>query len=175
MHADGPTLVGEDARLSRRAAFGIATVGGMLAGLAALVALTGDMPHEVALAEKQAIIVAVPVGVGVYAWREGTHARFGRLLVIAGVAWFVASLSTSSNEVLHSIGRIAGWYVEAGLVYLVLAFPSGRLTTSFDRRLVAAAFALITLGYLWRLLPGKRVHVAQLGAAGNRRSHRAAP
>ena len=77
--------------------------------------------------------MAVPVGVGVYAWREGTHARFGRLLVIAGVAWFLGSFSTSSNEVLHSIGRIAGWYVEAGLVYLILAFPSGRLTTSFDR------------------------------------------
>jgi signal transduction histidine kinase len=148
MHADIPTVVGDDARLSRRAAFGIATVGGMLAGLAALVALTGDMPHEVALAEKQAIIVAVPVGVGVYAWREGTHARFGRLLVIAGVAWFLGSFSTSSNEVLHSIGRIAGWYVEAGLVYLILAFPSGRLTTSFDRRLVAAAFALITCLFL---------------------------
>ena len=148
MHADGPTLVGEDARLSRRAAFGIATAGGVLAGLAALVALTGDLPHEVALAEKQAIIVAVPIAVGVYAWRDGTHARFGRLLVIAGVAWFVASLSTSSNEVLHSIGRIAGWYVEAGLVYLVLAFPSGRLTTSFDRRLVALVFGLITCLFL---------------------------
>ncbi len=148
MHADGPTLVGEDARLSRRAAFGIATAGGVLAGLAALVALTGDLPHEVALAEKQAIIVAVPIGVGVYAWRDGTHARFGRLLVIAGMAWFLASLSTSSNEVLHSIGRIAGWYVEAGLVYLILAFPSGRLTTSFDRRLVALVFGLITCLFL---------------------------
>jgi signal transduction histidine kinase len=148
MRSDGSTVVGSDARLSRRAAFGIATAGGLLAGLAALVALAGDMPHEVALAEKQAVIVAVPIAVGLYAWREGTHARFGRLLVIAGVAWFLGSLSTSSNELLHSIGRVAGWYVEAVLVYLILAFPSGRLTTSFDRRLVAAAFALITCLFL---------------------------
>ena len=60
----------------------------------------------------------------------------------------LGSLSTSSNELLHSIGRVAGWYVEAVVVYLILAFPSGRLTTSFDRRLVAAAFALITCLFL---------------------------
>ena len=72
--------------------------------------------------------MTVPIAVGLYAWREGTHARFGRLLVLAGGAWFLASLSSSSNELLYSIGRVAGWTVEAGLIYLILAFPSGRLT-----------------------------------------------
>jgi signal transduction histidine kinase len=111
--------------------------------VAATLALTGDMPHEVSLAVRQAIIVATPIAVGLYAWRDGTHARFGRLLVLAGAAGFLAALASSSNEVLYSIGRVAGWTVEAGLIYLILAFPSGRLTTRVDRRLVAAAVAVV--------------------------------
>jgi signal transduction histidine kinase len=148
MHPDAPTVVGLNARLSRRAAFGIAAGGALLAGLAALVALTGDMPHEVALAERQALIVAVPIGVGLYALAEGTHARFGGLLVLAGVAWFLGSLAGSSNEVLYSAGRVAGWFVEAGLIYLILAFPSGRLTSRVDRLLAGAAFGLILVLFL---------------------------
>ena len=120
-------------------------MGALLAGVAAAVALAGDMPHDVSLAERQAVIVATPIAVGLYAWRDGTHARFGRLLVLAGAAWFLAALSSSSNEVVYSIGRVAGWTVEAGLIYLVLAFPSGRLTTRIDRRLAAAAVAVVAV------------------------------
>jgi signal transduction histidine kinase len=117
--------------------------GALLASVAAAVALAGDMPHHVSLAERQAVIVATPIAVGLYAWREGTHARFGRLLVLAGAAWFLVALSSSSNEVVYSIGRVAGWTVEGGLIYLILAFPTGRLTTRIDRLLAGAAIALI--------------------------------
>ena len=113
-----------------------------------MVALTGDMPHELALAERQALTVTTPIAVGLYAWREGTHARFGRLLVLAGGAWFLAGLSSSSNELVYSIGRVAGWTVEAGLIYLILAFPSGRLTTTVDRRLALATGLLVVLLFL---------------------------
>ena len=84
-------------------------VGGALLALgAAVVALGGDMPQRISLAERHALSVAAPIAVGIYAWREGTHARFGRLLVLAGAGWFVASLSASNVEVLHSIGRVTG-------------------------------------------------------------------
>jgi len=123
----------------------IAAIGALLAGVAAAVALTGGMPHKISLAERQALIVATPIAVGLYAWREGTHARFGRLLVIAGVGWFLVALSGSSDSVLYSIGRVAGWTVEAGLIYLMLAFPSGRLTTRIDRALAGSAVALVAV------------------------------
>jgi signal transduction histidine kinase len=126
----------------------LSVAGAALTGLAAVVALTGDMPHNVGLAERQAVVVGTPIAVGLYAWRVGSHARFGRLLVIAGVAWFFAALASSSNEVLYSIGRVAGWTVEAGLVCLVLAFPSGRLTAPVDRRLAAAAVGVVALLFL---------------------------
>ena len=129
--------------LSLPAALALGGAGALLAGAAAAIALAGDMPHAVSLAERQAIIVATPIAVGLYAWREGTHARFGRLLVLAGVAWFFAALSSSSDGVIYSIGRMAGWTVEAGLIYLMLSFPSGRLTSPVDRWLAAGAAALV--------------------------------
>jgi signal transduction histidine kinase len=126
----------------------LAAAGALLAGAAAVVALTGDMPHHVGLAERQALIVATPIAVGIYAWRDGTHSRFGVLLVLAGGAWFLAALSSSSNELLYSIGRVAGWAVEAGLIYLILAFPSGRLTARIDRLLAGAAAVLVAILFL---------------------------
>jgi signal transduction histidine kinase len=132
-------------RIGLPALLALTAMGALLAGVAAAVALAGDMPHDVGLAERQAVIVATPIAVGLYAWRDGTHARFGRLLVLAGAAWFLAALSGSSNEVLYSIGRVAGWTVEAGLIYLILAFPSGRLTSRTDRRLATAAAAVVAI------------------------------
>jgi signal transduction histidine kinase len=138
----GPPPLGLPALLA------LTAMGALLAVGAAAIALAGDMPHDVSLAERQALIIATPIAVGLYAWREGTHARFGRLLVIAGAAWFLEALSSSGNDIVYSIGRVSGWTVEAGLVCLILAFPSGRLATSLDRRLAIAAVALIATLYL---------------------------
>jgi signal transduction histidine kinase len=135
-------------RLGLPALLALTAMGALLAGGAVAIALAGDQPHDVSLAERQALIIATPIAVGLYAWREGTHARFGRLLVIAGAAWFLEALSSSGNDVVYSIGRVSGWAVEAGLVGLILAFPSGRLTTSIDRRLAVAAVALIATLYV---------------------------
>jgi signal transduction histidine kinase len=131
-----------------RAVAALAIAGALMAGTAAFVALTGDMPHEVSLAERHALIILIPIAVGLYAWSEGAHRRFGRLLVVAGVAWFFASLAGSSEPVLYSIGRVSSWIVEAGLIYLILAFPSGRLNTPVDRKLAWCAVGLIGILFL---------------------------
>ena len=71
-------------RIDRGDVWTIAAFGGLLAASAALIALTGGMPDSTALAERYALIVSVPIAVGLYAWRDGRHARFGRLLVLIG-------------------------------------------------------------------------------------------
>ena len=126
----------------------MAVLGALLAGTAAAVALTGEFPHEASLAERHALIILTPIAVGLYAWSEGTHRRFGRLLVLAGVGWFFASLAASSDPVLHSVGRVSTWVVEAGLFYLILAFPSGRLNARVDRVLAWCAVALVVILYV---------------------------
>lgn len=135
-------------RISRGDTWTIAAFGALLAATAVAIALTGGMPDSAGLAERYALIVAVPIAVGLYAWRDGRHARFGRLLVLIGFAWFLPSLSASSNDLLYSVGRVAGWTVEVGLIYLVLSFPSGRLKSPIDRRLFGAGVALVAFLYL---------------------------
>jgi signal transduction histidine kinase len=91
------------------------------------------------------VIVAIPLAVGLYAWRRPAHERFGRLLLGFGGLWFLASLSTSSSPLLYSIGRISGWISQLGLVYIVLAFPKGRVTARFDRALVFGMVGIVAL------------------------------
>jgi signal transduction histidine kinase len=66
------------------------------------------------------------------------------LLVTSG-AWFLASLAASSWPFVYSFGRLWTWAVEAALVYVLLAFPSGRLRDRFDRILVAVGVADLLL------------------------------
>jgi signal transduction histidine kinase len=135
-------------RIARGDAWTIAAFGCLFTAGAVLISLTGGMPDSVGLAERYALIVGVPIAVGLYAWRDGRHARFGRLLVLTGFAWFLPSLSASGNDVLYSVGRVAGWTVEAALIYLVLAFPSGRLQNRIDRGLFLAIVAIVGLLYV---------------------------
>jgi signal transduction histidine kinase len=95
----------------------------------------------------RALMVGVPIAVGLYARGRPASRRFGDLLVVAGFGWFLASFSSSGNDVLYSLGRVAGWCVEVALVYLVLAFPSGTLGR-VDRALVGAIGLVVALLYL---------------------------
>ena len=96
----------------------------------------------------RAVMVGAPLAVGLYARRRQPFERFGTMLIAVGVAWFVATFSGSRDEVLYSVGRIAAWFVEAALVYVVLAFPSGRLPGRADRLLAGAAAVIVVVLYL---------------------------
>jgi signal transduction histidine kinase len=93
-------------------------------------------------------MVGIPIAVGLYAWRRRASARFGRNLTLVSFGWFVAYLSASDDSLIYSAGRVAGWFAEVGLVYLVLSFPSGRLRDPIDRALVAASVAVAAVLYL---------------------------
>jgi len=135
-------------RIARGDAQTVALAGGLLALAAAAIALTGDQPDRVGLAERYALIVALPIAAGLYAWRDGRHARFGRVLVVLGFIWFLPSLSTSGNEFAYTIGRISGWFAEVALIYAILSFPSGRLTAPVDRWIFRLATADVLLLFL---------------------------
>ena len=80
--------------------------------------------------------------------RHAASARFGRLLILTGFGWFLATLSESPDPWLYSIGRVAGWTVEVALVYLILAFPTGRLPARVDRVLVGLIAAVVLCLYV---------------------------
>src|SRR4051812_39879350 len=152
---EGMPIVSRDARTGAdddRLTLKLVTGG--LAGLTAsalaiAVALSGDHPDtDVLVAVGRGVMVAIPIAVGLWAWHKRPQERFGRLLVAAGFAWSLTTLAESSNDFLYSTGRVAGWVVQVGLVYLVLAFPTGRLTQAVDRKLVWSAAVLVGGLYL---------------------------
>jgi signal transduction histidine kinase len=123
-----------------------ATLG--LCAVVAAVTLSGtDSQYAWLEATVRALTVGVPIAAGLYARRHGPFERFGTLLVATGCGWSLTTLSGSPNELLYSIGRVSGWLADAALVYVVLAFPSGRLARP-DRILVAATGLVVGLLYL---------------------------
>ena len=147
--AGGTDVLSASTREDRIAVYAV-----VVAGAAATVAAAGltvagsDAQNAWLAAVARAVVVGAPIAVGLYACRRRTTERFGRLLVFAGFFWFLTTLSEASNPVAYSIGRTAGWVVEPLLLYLVLAFPTGRLRGRTDRLLVAALAVLAATLFL---------------------------
>ena len=95
-----------------------------------------------------AVGVSLLFGLGLSDLVRAQDSRFARAVVGAGVLWTLSALAVSSTPALYSVGRTSAWFVDVALVYLLLAYPSGRLTDSGDRRLFGAAAAIAILLYL---------------------------
>jgi len=63
-------------------------------------------------------------------------------------------LAESSESVLYSTGRVWVWFAELLLIYLVLAFPTGRLGRRTDQLLVRAGGVIVALYLVSALLGG---------------------
>jgi signal transduction histidine kinase len=117
----------------------------LLSGVSAALGAVADVNEPARNALVRASIVAVPMAAGLYATRLPGRIRFGRLLYATGVLAFVTTLAESGDSDLYTIGRMAGWTLEGALACLILAYPSGRLATRVDRRLVLAMAGVIGL------------------------------
>jgi len=91
------------------------------------------------------LVIAAPIAAGLYALRTqpAPADRFGWVLLVAGVLWSPTLLAESADSVAYSVGRVAAWLAEAVLVYVVLAYPTGRLLNRVDRLLSRAAFFVV--------------------------------
>jgi len=144
-----PDLGAPSARLRRNLAI-IGGLGAVVCGLTVLVTLTGNAPRgqRAAPALAHALIVGIPVFAGLSAWHLRPQSRFGPLLVATGFAWSLTTLAQSDSSFLYSTGRVSLWLIEPAILYLILAFPSGRLVGRVDRALFGAAVAIVALLFL---------------------------
>jgi signal transduction histidine kinase len=91
---------------------------------------------------------------GLFAWWRRPDSRFGALMVAAGFANFVSTLSWTSNDLTFTLGQAVDLVPPVLFMHVFLAFPSGRLHGPVERALVASAYAAAVLLQVTRMVFG---------------------
>ena len=121
----------------------VALVGGLVC-VAAVAVAAASAPSDAAFGRGllELLIVGVPIAVGLYALREPANRTFGVALLAIGFLWSLTALTTSSASVPHTIGRLTTWLISPCVVWLLLAFPHGRIEKGLDRAVFVGFFAV---------------------------------
>lgn len=109
------------------------------AGGVALI-LASDRPRPVASIPLEVLVGLVFVGSGLLARVRRPENRTGVLMILVGFAWFGGALTAADQSLPFTVGYVDGALIGAFFVHLVLAFPSGRLETKTERRVVAGMY-----------------------------------
>jgi signal transduction histidine kinase len=107
------------------------------------------------------------LGCGLASWRARPENRVGKIMVGTGFAWFAELLVDATPPWLNTTGLAIQSLWVVGLVYLLLAFPSGRLPGRLDRWLVAGA-GVVSVGLeLLAMLYGNKAGLHCPGCSKN--------
>ena len=79
------------------------------------------------------------IGAGLLAWQLKPGNNIGTAMVVTGFLRFAAALDQSQNLLLFAGGHALEVAYLAGVIYVVLAFPHGRLENTFHRWLFGLA------------------------------------
>jgi PAS domain S-box-containing protein len=122
----------------------------LIAGSAAVaLTLTSDHEEHPALATALLLFVSGPfVFAGLIGWSRRPHNRTGMLMVAVGFGALVTSLAEANRSLPYTLGAVFGSMFIAVFVHLLLAYPSGDLTSRHARVLVSAGYATAFLAPL---------------------------
>jgi PAS domain S-box-containing protein len=141
--------------MSRRAGLWLAVVpAALVAGTAASAFMyTSD---NIDLPRLQAVLIALVGGsfiaAGLIARTRRPLNRTGLLLIAVGFTWFLGGLVGTNESWWWTIG-VAVMALPAGfLIHLLLAYPSGRLQSGWERFVVVTGYVLVTVGHGSHLL-----------------------
>jgi class 3 adenylate cyclase len=96
-----------------------------VAAAAAAVALAASVPI-LSIAADQIVGLAY-IGAGAVAWRRRPENRTGRVILLAGFTWYIASFQVSEVAVVAALSFAFAWVVNAIAAYLLLSYPEGVL------------------------------------------------
>jgi signal transduction histidine kinase len=86
--------------------------------------------------------ISVPyIAAGLVAWWRRPESRLGVLMIAGGFATGLAALELARFAVPHTIGVVFDVLPVVVFLHVYLAFPDGRLTSRFERVLVAVGYA----------------------------------
>jgi len=134
----------------------ILAVVGLLAGVGAASIMLGN---EVRPRGGEVVLVLAVgwsfIASGLVAWRLRPDNPIGLAMVVTGLLRFAEAPFWSQDPFLFTLGHAVGYLYMAGLVYIVLAFPTGWLKTPVRRGVfIAAAVAAGALQVAWLLTGG---------------------
>ena len=90
------------------------------------------------------------VACGAAAWTRRPESRFGAVLALAGMAWFLAELQNPDvgSSLIFTIGLATYAACPALVAHAAFAYPGGRLQSHAERLAVGAAYTgtLVVLG-----------------------------
>jgi signal transduction histidine kinase len=88
------------------------------------------------------------IGVGLFAWWRRPDNRVGMLMAGTGFAWLAAGMGLSDLPLVFTIGKVFGSLYLAVFLHLMLVFPSGRFQSALEKRIVAIAYVVTTVGLI---------------------------
>jgi signal transduction histidine kinase len=100
------------------------------------------------LAVYETLTIGLPIAAGLYATCFARSRRFGVLMIGTGFVWALTTLAETGDSLPYSIGRVAAWLIFPILVYLMLAYPEGRIAPGIDRTVYVTVAALIAVLYV---------------------------
>ncbi|HJV14131.1 MAG TPA: sensor histidine kinase [Propionibacteriaceae bacterium] len=104
-------------------------------------------PHRAVIAAIGPVIGWAFIGTGLYAWARRPANRVGPLMIAVGFSFCVASLSVAQHPWLHAIGLLFLPLPYAILTHILLAFPTGELTSRAERVIVGLSYLSATVGH----------------------------
>jgi PAS domain S-box-containing protein len=132
--------------MSIRLAIVVWTLALALAGATAGVVVTGGrVDHLVTELGLPMLVGLTFVAVGLVSWSRTPANRTGALMTAVGFCWYLGGLNWSDISLLFTLGTAFGALVFGWFVWLLLAFPNGRLEARIDRVIVLGSFALVAV------------------------------
>jgi signal transduction histidine kinase len=119
----------------------------------------GNSGADIALAIADLVVGLVFVGCGAIAWTRRPESRFGLLLTLAGIAWFLGTFAGSGNSGYAEFGALFLTLHRGLLVHALVSYPSGRLERWTERATVAVAYVLSAIADVG-VTPGAEIVLA---------------
>lgn len=134
----------------------VLAVAALAAGVGlAWIMVANDVRHASGLEVALVLVIGWSfVAAGLVVWHLQPENRIGPVMVLTGFLRFAAALFASQDPLLFTIGHVFEAAYLAGVVYVILSFPGGRLETSPQRLLFGAAVLAVGPLDLMRLMVG---------------------
>jgi PAS domain S-box-containing protein len=121
-------------------------------GALALVLSSGHEENEILTSVLGLLVGWSFVVAGLIARTRRPENRTGILMLVVGFTFFIGALADSNQSLVFSVGWALGAVFIAAVVHLLLAYPSGELTSRFERHVVLASYAVAFLANALPLL-----------------------